>query len=143
MLDRAPHSEDHLSRTVDGDSRETDLSYYGGRVVVITGAASGIGRALAVGLARHGALLALADRDAAAVAETAQQCRRAGAHAAAAGVDVTDRAAVLDHAATVLGDFGGVDLVLTVAGVIHTGSLLASEFADIDHVINVNLLGAR
>jgi short-subunit dehydrogenase len=117
------------------------LSYYAGRVAVITGAGSGIGRALALGLARRGAQLALVDRDADAVADIALRCRRAGVRVRAGTVDVTNRPAVLDYAATVLDCFGRVNLVFTVAGVIHTGSLLASEFADIDHVINVNLLG--
>ena len=117
------------------------MSYYATRTAVITGAGSGIGRALATGLARRGAQLALSDRDADAVAGTAQQCRLAGSRVRADTVDVTDRRAVLGYPAAVLSDFGCVDLVFCVAGVIHTGSLLASEFAAIDHVINVNLGG--
>jgi short-subunit dehydrogenase len=117
------------------------LSYYATRTAVITGAGSGIGRALATGLARRGAHLALSDRDAGAVAETAQQCRLAGSRVRADTVDVTDRQAVLGYPAAVLGDFAHVDLVFCVAGVIHTGSLMASGFPDIDHVINVNLFG--
>ena len=117
------------------------MSYYATRTAVITGAGSGIGRALATGLARRGAQLALSDRDADAVADTAQQCRLAGSRVRADTVDVTDRRAVLGYPAAVLSDFGRVDLVFCVAGVIHTGSLLASEFPDIDHVINVNLGG--
>src|ERR1035441_4344337 len=129
------------ARPPGGAGREVGLSYYATRTAVITGAGSGIGRALATGLARRGAQLALSDRDADAVADTAQQCQLAGGRVRTDTVDVTDRQAVLDYSAAVLGDFGGVDLVFCVAGVIHTGSLLASEFAAIDHVINVNQIG--
>ena len=117
------------------------MGYYATRIAVITGAGSGIGRALAAALARRGAHLALSDQDAAAVEETARQCRLAGGRVRADTVDVTDRQAVLDYSAAVLGDFGRIDLVFCVAGVIHTGTLLASGFSDIDHVINVNLFG--
>jgi short-subunit dehydrogenase len=117
------------------------LSYYADRVAVITGAGSGIGRALAFGLARRGAHLALSDRDGEAADDTARQCRRAGGQARADMIDVTDRRAVLDHAAGVSGDFGRVDMAFCVAGIIHTGSLLASEFSDIELVINTNLVG--
>lgn len=124
-----------------GDIWGGGLGYYSARVAVITGAGSGIGRALALGLARRGAHLALSDRDGGAADDTARQCRRAGGRARADTIDVTDRHAVLDHAAAVSGDFGRVDLVFCVAGIIHTGSLLASELSDIELVIKTNLLG--
>ncbi len=117
------------------------MGYYSTRVAVVTGAGSGIGSAVAMALARRGAHLALADRDGDAVAGTAQQCQRDGVRVRADTVDVTDRQAVLDYSAAVVGDFGRADLVFAAAGVIHTGSLLASEFSDLDHVINVNLFG--
>lgn len=117
------------------------MGYYAGRVAVITGAGSGIGRALALGLARRGARLALSDRDGEAADDTARQCRRAGGQARAGTIDVTDRRALLDDAASVSGDFGRIDMVFCVAGIIHTGSLLASEFSDIELVIMTNLVG--
>lgn len=108
---------------------------------MITGAGSGIGRALALSLARRGARLALSDRDGAAAHGTARQCRRDGGQARADAVDVTDPAAVLGHATDVHGSFGRVDLVFCVAGIIHTGSLLSSELPEIELVIKTNLLG--
>ncbi|MDR0344029.1 MAG: SDR family oxidoreductase, partial [Nocardiopsaceae bacterium] len=122
-------------------SGESQLTHYAARVAVVTGAGSGIGRALALGLARCGAQVALADRSAEALAGTARQCERAGGQVRADTVDVTSRAAVLDYATAVRNDFREVSLVFCGAGVIHTGSLLASEFADIDPVISINLLG--
>lgn len=116
------------------------MGYYSGRVAVVTGAGSGIGRAVAVALAAQGADLALADRDGSAVASTARQCQ-GRVRTRADAVDVTDRQAVLDYSTAVLAEFGRIDLVFAAAGVIHTGSLLASEFTDIDRVIQVNLLG--
>jgi short-subunit dehydrogenase len=117
------------------------LAYYSGKTAVITGAGSGIGRCLAVQLAAEQAALALLDKDAGAAADTAAQCRRAGARARDYAVDVTDRLALLECATSVLEDFGGTGLLFCAAGVIHTGSLLASDFSDIDRVIAVNLGG--
>ncbi len=117
------------------------LDYYAARVAVVTGAGSGIGRALALRLARRGARLALLDRDAGSVTGTARRCEQAGAQVRADTVDVTDRAALLRCASAVHGGFGRVDLVFCVAGVIHTGSVLSSDFADIEHVIGTNVVG--
>ena len=116
-------------------------SYYTRRVAVITGAGSGIGRALAVRLAREGAQLALLDRDGPAVEATTQQCQDAGARAWARTIDVTDREALDTCAAEVLGEFGRLDLLCCAAGVIHTGTVLASAWDDTARVIRINLLG--
>jgi NADP-dependent 3-hydroxy acid dehydrogenase YdfG len=117
------------------------LGYYEGRAAVITGAGSGIGRALACQLAGEGARLVLLDRDGAGLEETARRCSAAGAEVRADVADVTDREALARCAAAAADGFGRVDLVFCVAGVIHSGSLLASDFADIDKVIAVNLHG--
>ena len=123
------------------DAREVSVSYYRGRVAVITGAGSGIGRALALDLAARGARIALLDRDAGTVGETERQCKNAGIQVRADTVDVTDRPALASWAKSVLRQFGHIDLVICAAGVIHTGSLLTSEPGDVDRVINVNVLG--
>ncbi|SFQ69845.1 Short-chain dehydrogenase [Amycolatopsis arida] len=116
------------------------MGYFTGRVAVITGAGSGIGRALAVALADQGSVLALSDRDAAAVEGTRDLCRRARA-VVADTVDVTDRHAMADYADKIVATLGHVDAVFAVAGVIHTGSVLSSEFTDIEHVMNVDYWG--
>jgi NAD(P)-dependent dehydrogenase (short-subunit alcohol dehydrogenase family) len=115
---------------------------YAGRVAVITGAGSGIGRALAVRLAGEGALLALLDLDGPAAADTARQCQEAGARARADAVDVTDQDSLARCAEEVAGEFGHVDLLFCAAGVIHTGTVQASGWDDTRRVIETNLLGA-
>jgi len=117
-------------------------SYYAGRVAVITGAGSGIGRALSVRLAAQGAILTLLDLDGPAVADTARQCQAAGARARADTVDVTDQDSLVRCAAEAAGELGRVDLLLCAAGVIHTGTVQASSWDDTRRVIDINLLGA-
>ena len=118
-----------------------DGGYYKGRVAVITGAGSGIGRAVAARLAREGALLALLDRDGPALAAAARQCQDAGARAWAQAADVTDRAALEASAKAAVAEFGHVDLLCCAAGVIHTGTAVASAWEDTARVVEVNLLG--
>jgi NAD(P)-dependent dehydrogenase (short-subunit alcohol dehydrogenase family) len=103
---------------------------YSGRTCVVTGAGSGIGRALAVELAGRGARLALSDVDLDSAEETAQRCRSLGAEARAYPLDVADRAAVFSHAEQVAADFGAVHLVVNNAGVALHG--LVSELRDED-----------
>ena len=117
------------------------LDSYAGRTAVITGAGSGIGQALAVRLAGLGAQLALLDVDGPSVTDTARQCQDAGAPARADTVDVRDQEALARCAAAVAEEFGRVDLLFCAAGVIHTGTVQASAWADVRRVIDVNLLG--
>jgi NAD(P)-dependent dehydrogenase (short-subunit alcohol dehydrogenase family) len=112
-----------------------------GRVAVVTGAGSGIGRALAVALARAGARLALSDVAYAAVEDTAARCRDLGTDARAYRLDVTDAAAVSRHADGVAATFGAVHLVCNNAGVAHTAVATAQSLADIERVLAVNLWG--
>src|SRR5688572_25322844 len=92
------------------------------KVVVITGAGSGIGRALALRSAGDGALLALSDWDADGLAETVRLVERAGVTKVRHDVvDVSDRSAVAAWAAGVVEEFGRVNLVVNNAGVTATG----------------------
>lgn len=115
---------------------------FNGRTAVITGAGSGIGRALAVELANRGARLALSGRRLANVAETAELCRLAGAEARAYQVDVADRAAVYDHAEQVLADFGSVNLVVNNAGIPLVASVEETSWEQAEEIFAVNLWGA-
>ncbi|OXR39771.1 putative oxidoreductase SadH [Nocardia cerradoensis] len=114
---------------------------YRGRVVVITGAGSGIGQALAVQLADHGARLALSDINEESVAATAAECARRGADVAHFGLDVSDRDAVYAHAATVAEHFGVVHLVINNAGVaVHAGIQDMSD-EDMAWIMDINFWG--
>lgn len=139
--DQHPRSDRCQSSRWCSERGRVGRDYYAERVGVITGAGSGIGRALALELARRGASLALWDRDADTLSDTASRCRQAGATVRADVVDVTERGSVLEHATAVQNEHGHVDLVFCVAGVIHTGSVLESDFADVQHVVDVNLWG--
>ncbi|MFD9890969.1 SDR family NAD(P)-dependent oxidoreductase [Amycolatopsis sp. NPDC059027] len=114
------------------------MKRFTGKVAVITGAGSGIGRALALELSRRGARLALSDVDADRAAATAEQ---AGAAARSYRLDVSDRAAVLAHAEEVAGDFGQVNLVVNNAGVALGATVEEMSWADYDWLMGINLGG--
>jgi NAD(P)-dependent dehydrogenase (short-subunit alcohol dehydrogenase family) len=114
---------------------------YEGRTAVVTGAASGIGRALAVALARRGAHLAVSDVDAAGLAETVRLCAGAGGKAEPYRLDVADRDAVRAHAEQVASAFGAVHLVVNNAGVAVGGSIADTDFEDFDWLLGINLGG--
>lgn len=117
------------------------MSEFAGRVAVITGAGSGIGRALALGLAQRGARLALADVDAASLAATGETAQRLGAEVATERLDVADRAAVLAYAEVVAARFGAVHQLYNNAGIAFSRTIAESDFADYERVLGVNLWG--
>lgn len=106
-------------------------------VVVITGAGSGIGRALARELDARGARLALSDIDLGRVRETAASCVSATAY----HLDVADRDAVKAHADQVVADFGRVDVVVNNAGVALAADVLEQTDDDLDWLLGINLHG--
>lgn len=112
-----------------------------GRVAVITGAASGIGSALAQRLASRGADLAVSDVDADGLAATAAACRSRGAEVHTQILDVADRDAVVAYADTVEDHFGRVNLLVNNAGVALTAHALEQSFEDIDWLLGINLHG--
>jgi NAD(P)-dependent dehydrogenase (short-subunit alcohol dehydrogenase family) len=114
---------------------------YRGRVCVVTGAGSGIGRALAVELAGRGARLALSDCDAASVEQTAARCRDLGAETRAYQVDVAQRDAVFAHADAVVADFGAVHLVVNNAGVALHGLVEELRDEDFRWVMDIDFWG--
>jgi NAD(P)-dependent dehydrogenase (short-subunit alcohol dehydrogenase family) len=111
------------------------------KVAVVTGAGSGIGRALALELARRGARLAVSDVDEPALGETADRAEALGAEVHAARLDVSDRAAVEAYAGTVAEHFGVVHQVYNNAGVAGGGAVLDTDWAEYDRVLSVNLFG--
>ncbi|MEV0247832.1 SDR family NAD(P)-dependent oxidoreductase [Nocardia sp. NPDC050712] len=111
------------------------------KVAVITGAGAGIGRALALELARDGARLALSGRNLDNVAETAALCEQAGARARAYRLDVSDRAAVYAHAADVQADFGPANLLINNAGVSLTANVDELSWEDFEWIVAINFWG--
>jgi NAD(P)-dependent dehydrogenase (short-subunit alcohol dehydrogenase family) len=111
------------------------------RIVVITGAGSGIGHELALLCARRGALLALCDINDRAVATTAEMARKAGADVMASRVDVSDAEAMTRFAEATIARFGRVDLVVNNAGVALVGGLLDTSRKDWEWLIGINVMG--
>ncbi len=118
------------------------LESLNGKRCLVTGAASGIGRATAHAAAREGALLFLTDIQAEALGETVAAVRRAGGrvewHAAA---DLTDHEAVAALAAEVHREHGSMDVVMNVAGVSTWGAIERLGHDDWRKMVDVNLMG--
>jgi NAD(P)-dependent dehydrogenase (short-subunit alcohol dehydrogenase family) len=111
------------------------------KVAAITGAGSGIGRALALGLARQGCHLALSDVNQAGLNETAAMAIKLGVKASTALVNVADRAAVEAWAAQVMSDYGQINAIFNNAGVAQGGTVEANDYADYEWVMNINFWG--
>jgi short-subunit dehydrogenase len=114
---------------------------FNGRVAAITGAGSGIGRALANELAKRGAHLALADIDDAGLAETVAQCEGRGVKITSQHVDVADRAAVEAWADRVVTDHGKVNLVINNAGVALGATIESVSYEDFEWLMGINFWG--
>ena len=112
-----------------------------GRVAAITGAASGIGRALAEQLAAAGCHLALSDIDDAGLAETVSRCEGRGVKVTSARVDVADRDAVIAWADDVVAEHGKVNLVCNNAGVAVGFTVESMSYEDLDWLLGINLGG--
>jgi 3-oxoacyl-[acyl-carrier protein] reductase len=113
-----------------------------GKIAVVTGAARGIGRAIAEELAREGADLALCDVKEEWLAETAAAVRAAGRRVLCLGVDVSQSAPVNAAVGRVLAEFGRLDILVNNAGITRDGLLVRMSDEDWDAVLSVNLRGA-
>jgi len=115
---------------------------YDGKVAVITGAGSGIGRALALNLAAKGAVLALSDKDEVGLLETAERAEaRHARQVHTEKLDVSDRAAFADYAASVAADLGRVNAVFNNAGVALHGDFEEMTYEELEWVMSVNFSG--
>lgn len=118
------------------------MSTVRGKVAVVTGAGSGIGRQLAIELARRGARLAVSDIDEVGLGETAQRVKALGAEVHSAPLDVSDRAAVEDYATAVAEHHGVVHQVYNNAGVAGGGrTVLDMDWEGYERTLAVNLFG--
>ena len=117
------------------------MTHFTGKVAVVTGAGSGIGRALSVELARRGAKLAISDVDTVGLSETEALVKAEGAEVKSDPLDVSQRELVLGYADDVAAHFGTVNLVFNNAGIAFTGNIEEMSFKDIDRVMDVDFWG--
>jgi 3-hydroxybutyrate dehydrogenase len=109
---------------------------------IITGAASGIGKEIAMVFAREGANVAIADLNKDAAEATANQIRASGGQAIGIAMDVTDEQAVNDGVATVVRAFGGVDILVSNAGIQIVHALEDFTYADWKKMLAIHVDGA-
>lgn len=113
-----------------------------GKTCVITGAAGGIGRGIALAFAAEGARVAVLDRNAEGAAETADLARKAGAEALSLAIDTADEASVAAAQAAVSAKLGDAEVLVNNAGIMGAGGkVLDLSLADWNRLLSVNLTG--
>lgn len=117
------------------------MTTFEGRVIAITGAGSGIGRGLALELARRGSDVALCDVDEAGMRETADEVAKIGRRASARVVDVASREAVHRFAGEVVAEHGRVDGIVNNAGVTVAASFEETSYEDLEWIVGINFWG--
>ena len=117
------------------------MDRFADRVAAITGAGSGIGRALAIALSRRGCHVALSDVDEQGLTETVARCEGAGVKVTSQLVDVADRAAVQTWADRVVEEHGRVNLVFNNAGVALASTVESMSYEDLDWLMGINFGG--
>ena len=117
------------------------MKTFDGRVAAITGAGSGIGRALARDLAGRGANLALSDIDDVGLAETVTLCEGSGGKVTSQHLDVADRDAMYAWADKVVSEHGQVNLIFNNAGVALGATIEAMSYEDLEWLMSINFWG--
>ena len=135
-LDGAPAGRGLVGARVDRPTRP-----FAGKLVLITGAGSGIGRATALAFAEQGADVLAVDIDEGSAVATANTARQYVVDAHAFAGDVSDAAGMSALAEKVRTEFGVPDIVMANAGIGMAGPFLDTDEADWQRIINVNLLG--
>jgi NADP-dependent 3-hydroxy acid dehydrogenase YdfG len=114
---------------------------FAGKVAAVTGAGSGIGQALALELARSGALVAISDVDTEGLAQTEEQLKAIGAPFRSDRLDVTEREAFQIYADQINKHFGKVNQIYNNAGIAFTGDVEITAFKEIERVMDVDFWG--
>lgn len=113
-----------------------------GKKVVVTGAARGIGQAIAIRFAQEGAELALCDLNAEWLEDTSAAAKELGADVHCYSVDVSDFDAVKSAVKQIGSDLGGIDVLVNNAGITKDGFMMRMSEEDWDAVLDVNLKGS-
>jgi short-subunit dehydrogenase len=113
-----------------------------GAVTILTGAASGIGRAAAEALAKKFRRLALVDQNAEALSEVARECRRHSPHSAVFVCDVTDAEAVARTCRKIRGEMGAASVLINCAGIGRHAPFLETDASEWTRMFDVNVMGA-
>lgn len=112
-----------------------------GKRAIVTGAAQGIGKAVALRLGQEGAKVLLADSDVQASADTLSELKKLGIECAVFNLDVSKREQVEAMVAHNLSLWGGIDILVSVAGIMDRAPFLEMETEFWNHVLDVNLKG--
>ncbi len=113
-----------------------------GRIALVTGASQGLGRACALALAKAGAHVALAARNASKLAEVAAEIETAGGHATPFEMDLANEDSIKAATKAVIAHFGKIEILVNNGGITRDNLMLRMKLADWNAVLNTNLTGA-
>jgi 3-oxoacyl-[acyl-carrier protein] reductase len=122
-------------------NRVSELFGITGKVAIVTGAASGIGRAIALDLAGLGANVVVADKAIVGAQEVVKEIESAGGRAIATETDVTDKKEVEQMVQKTIEGFGKIDILVNNAGIIARNSVMDIQEEELDRTFDVNLKG--
>lgn len=112
------------------------------RIALVTGASQGIGRAIAVELAKHGAVVALAARNLEKLNGVKAEIEMAGGKAESFALDIASEDSIKSTAKEIVAKLGAIEILVNNAGVTRDGLMLRMKIADWNEVLNTNLTGA-
>ena len=122
--------------------RNSAMSRFDGKVVIITGAASGIGKEIALRFAAEGGIPVIADLDLGAAEATAKEIKSRGSDAFAVAMNVVDEAAVEKGVADTMAKFGRIDILVSNAGIQIVKPIVDFPFSDWKKLLSIHLDGA-